>query len=266
MPIYFRELARTRIALIVWSVTMAVFCIFLMTFFPTIREQAVKLDELMQQYPKELVEAFIFDRLRMADPMGFYGTQVYLFITLFGGIYAMLLFVSVLSREESEKTSEFLLAQAVSRARIVTEKSLAALTDIVLFNASFGICNFILFEIYAKGEYEQRILLLLILGPFLMHLFFGGIGLLISVFMVKARAVYPVSIGVVLGMYFLSVVSTLSDRAENLRYLTPFKYVDAADIVEDGRIAVLSLVVIGGVVALSVLATYVFYQRKDISC
>jgi hypothetical protein len=52
---------RNRIALIVWTVTMILFSVFLMTFFPTIREQAVELQRLMEQYPKELVAAFNFD-------------------------------------------------------------------------------------------------------------------------------------------------------------------------------------------------------------
>ncbi|MCK7472084.1 MAG: hypothetical protein MZU95_16030 [Desulfomicrobium escambiense] len=63
MAIYLRELIRNRTALIVWTVTMILFSVFLMTFFPTIREQAVELQKLMEQYPKELVAAFNFDRL-----------------------------------------------------------------------------------------------------------------------------------------------------------------------------------------------------------
>lgn len=265
MAIYLRELIRNRTSLIVWTLTMILFSVFLMTFFPTIREQAVELQRLMEQYPKELVAAFNLDRLQMADPMGFYGTQVYIFITLFGSIYAMLLFISVLSREESEHTAEFLLTRPVTRSKVLIAKTLAAFTNITIFNLLFGICNLILFDLYARGEYEVNILILLIVGPYLMHLLFGSIGLLISVFVVKARTVYPISIGVVLGTYFASVVSTLSDSAKDLRYLTPFKYFDAADIVADQQIAPLSLIVLGVVLIIAIGASLVFYSRKDIA-
>ena len=265
MAIYLRELIRNRTSLIVWTVTMILFSVFLMTFFPTIREQAVELQRLMEQYPKELVAAFNLDRLQMADPMGFYGTQVYIFITLFGSIYAMLLFISVLSREESEHTAEFLLTRPVTRSKVLIAKTMAALTNITIFNLLFGICNLILFDLYARGEYDVNILILLIIGPYLMHLLFGSIGLLISVFVVKARTVYPISIGVVLGTYFASVVSTLSDSAKDLRYLTPFKYFDAADIVADQQIAPLSLIVLAVVLILAISASLIFYSRKDIA-
>jgi ABC-2 type transport system permease protein len=138
----------------------------------------------------------------MADPMGFYGTQVYIFITLFGSIYAMLLFISVLSREESEHTAEFLLTRPVTRAKVLIAKMLAAVTNITIFNLAFGICNLILFDLYARGEYDVNILILLIIGPYLMHLLFGAVGLLVSVFVVKARAVYPISIGILFGHIF----------------------------------------------------------------
>ena len=265
MPIYWREIARNRTAFLVWTLTLSSFCVFLMTFYPTVTAQAEKLDALMKQYPAQMVQAFNFDRLRMSDPMGFYGTETYLFMTLFGSIYAMLLFIALLSREESEKTAEFLLPKPVSRIEVLLSKALAAFTYITLFNLVLGALNFGLFEIYAKGEYSRKILLLLIVGPYLMHLVFGAVAILLSVFIVKARAVYPVSIGVVLAAYFLDILSKLSKDADWLKYLTPFKYIDAADIVTKARIASLSLLVMGGVVLFCFAVSLVLYHRKDIA-
>ncbi len=265
MLIYFRELARNRNAFLIWSLAMALFCIFMMTFYPTIVEQAEELDELMKQYPKELVEAFNFDRLRMSDPMGYYGGQVYIFITLFGSIYSMLLFSGVLSREENDGTIEFLATRSVTRNRILVSKSLAAFTLITLFNFSFGVVNYILFEIYAEGTYDKKILLLLIIGPWLMHLFFGALALLLSVFVTKTRSVYPLSIGIVLGSYFLSVLSSLSDSGEDLKYLTAFKYVDAADIVENAEFTPVYMIIMASVVLVSLVLTVLFYNKKDMS-
>jgi ABC-2 type transport system permease protein len=264
MIIFFREFSRNKKALITWTLSMVLFSVFLMTFFPTITEQADKLDELMEQYPKEIVEAFNFDRLRMSDPMGFYGGQIYIFITLFGSIYSILLFSGALSREESERTSEFLLTRPVRRTTIVSSKALAAFVNITLFNFIFGIANIILFDIYARGTFDKKILYLLILGPYIMHLFFGALGLLLSVFVVKTRTVYPLSIGFVILAYFISILSTLSEKAEKLKFLTPFKYVDAADIVTNKAFTDIYLLIVLGVIIISVLSTYIFYNKKDI--
>ena len=264
MIIFFREFSRNKKALMIWTLSMVLFSIFLMTFFPTITEQADKLDELMEQYPKEIVEAFNFDRLRMSDPMGFYGGQIYIFITLFGSIYSILLFSGALSREESERTSEFLLTRPVRRTTVVTSKALAAIVNITLFNFIFGFANVILFDIYAKSTFDKKILYLLIAGPYIMHLFFGALGMLLSVFVVKTRTIYPLSIGIVILAYFVSIVSTLSEKAEELKYITPFKYVDAADIVTNKSFTDTYLLIVLGVIFVSILSTYIFYNKKDI--
>lgn len=44
-------------------------------------------------------------------------------------------------------------------------------------------------------------------------------GLSISAFIVKAKSVYPVTFGIALGTFFLNIVSAVSDKPENLKYL-----------------------------------------------
>ena len=264
MAVFLRELSRNSKALVIWTVVMVLICVFLMTFFPTVSEQADELDQLMQQYPEELVSAFNMDRLKMSDPIGFFGTEAYLFMTLFGSVYAMILFSGFLAREESEKTVEFLLSKPHNRAGILTSKLLAGVFCITVFNAVYGAANFILMESYVPGEYGQKELLLLIIAPYIMHLAFGFLAAMISVFIPRTRSVYPVSIGIVLGSYFLSIASTLTENGEFLKYFSFFKYIDAADIVENlGFSTIYSvLFIVCSVVFIGI--AYFFYIRKDI--
>lgn len=264
MAVFLRELARNKKALIIWTVVMVLISVFLMTFFPTVSEQAEELDRLMEQYPEDLVQAFNLDRLKMTSPIGFFGTEAYLFMTLFGSIYAMILFSGFLAREESEKTIEFLLSKPVTRFSTLTSKLLSGVVCLVLFNAIYGTVNYILMESYAKGEYDKKALLLLIIAPFLMQMAFGFLGTMISVFIAKTRSVYPISIGVVLGSYFLSIASTLTDGGEFLKYFSYFKYVDAADIVENLGFSALYSFLFAGSICLFLIISYVFYIRKNI--
>ena len=265
MPVFWREMARTRTSLLAWTIGMIALSVALMAFFPTIRTKAEELDAMFAKYPPEFKELFQLDRLSMADPLGYYATENHLFLTLFGGIYAMLLAVGVLAREESERTGEFLLTRPIGRARVVTEKTFASFACLVVFDVLIGLATFILFEAVASGEYDRKILVLLLLGAFLLHLFLWGIGLLVSVFVVKARTFYPLSIGVVLSLYFLGIWSLLDDKADVVRYFTPFRYIDPADIIDEGRIAPLSFLLIGGVVVVCIALTHYFYRRKDIA-
>jgi len=120
-----------------------------------------------------------------------------------------------------------------------------------------------MFEAVKREEYSIEAFLLLSIGPWLLHLTFAAIGLLISVFVVKAKSVYPVSIGFVLVMYFISVMSSISDKLTNLKYFTPFKYVDSPDIIVNERIEPIYLIIMFAIITVSTAATYVLYNRKN---
>ena len=145
---------------------------------------------MVKGFPKGMIEAFGLDKISMSTILGFFGTECYIFITLFGSIYAMLLGASILSKEEGEKTIEFLLAKPVTRSTIVTAKMANAFFYITLFNIIFAFVNFLMFETVKIEEYSKKAFLLLSIGPLLLHLTFVAIGLLISVFIIKAKSVY----------------------------------------------------------------------------
>lgn len=265
MVLLLREMARNRKSFIIWITSMVLLNIMMMSFYPTIADQAQKFDELLQQYPKAFIEAFSLDKLNMSEILGYYSMEAYVFVTLFGSIYAMLLAASILSKEESEKTVEFLMSKPVTRNYIVTAKLLSMTIYIVLFNLILALVNFALFEVFKKDEYSMKGFLLISVAPLLMHLTFAAIGFFISIFIVKAKAVYPVALGVVLGTYFLSIASDLTEKLENLKYFTPFKYVNAGDLITNERIEWIYLVIMLAAVIVSILATYIGYSKKDIT-
>ena len=66
-------------------------------------------------------------------------------------------------------------------------------------------------------------------------------------------------------LYFLNIVGNISDKAEFLKYITPFKYADAADVISSCSIDQ-KLVLVGGIYALvGVVLAFLYYGRKDIS-
>lgn len=265
MIIYFRELIRNRNSLIIWSLTMLGFSAMMMAFFPTIAGEADKMEEYLSLLPETMKSIFNLDKLSMSNIVGYYATETYIFVNLLGSIYSMFLASSIISKEENDKTIEFLLAKPVKRTTIVTSKALCVLTNILLFNLSLTIFNYLMFEIYKTEDYSLTAFLLLSVGPLLLHLTFATIGLLISVFVQKTKAVYSISIGVILGTYFISIISSLSEKVQNLKYLSPFKYVDSAQLAIEEKISGIYLLIMAVIIILSVTATYMLYKKKDIT-
>jgi len=108
--------------------------ILMMSMFPSIAKGSDKITQLLDAYPKELLSAFDMDKLDFGDVFGYYSVEGYLFITLFGSIYTILLASGILSKEQGDKTIEFLLSKPITRKEIVTSKLLTFLTNIVILN------------------------------------------------------------------------------------------------------------------------------------
>lgn len=265
MIIFLRELKRNRKAFIIWTVALVLFNVMMMSFFRSITGDVQKLDELVKSYPEGILKIFGMDRLSMSDVLGYFGTEAYVIITLLGSIYAMLLGSGIISKEESDKTIEFLLAKPVTRTRIVTSKALCVLFYVITFNIIFSVSNFIMFEVVKTADYDLTGFLLVSIGPLLLSLTFAAIGLMISVFITKSKTVYPLSIGIVIGAYALNVIASISDKTEKLKYFTPFKYVESANLIIDKNIETVYLIIMACIIVFSTVATYVIYNKKDIT-
>ena len=70
--------------------------------------------------------------------------------------------------------------------------------------------------------------------------------------------------GVAVTMYFLNLISNITESAEFLKYITPFSYANGTEIVTevtlDGK-----LIVFGMVYAIvGIVAAYIQYTKKDL--
>ena len=73
-----------------------------------------------------------------------------------------------------------------------------------------------------------------------------------------------IGLGLAMMLYFLNIVANITDKAEFLKYITPFGYTEGADIISDG--AINSTMVLLGMLyaAIGIAAAYWQYSRKDI--
>lgn len=264
MNIFLRELKSNRRALIIWGSALAVLSFLMMAIYPSFAADAAKMEELLSAYPEGFMKAFGMDKLSLGDAMGWYALEAYLMIILFGSMYAVILSSSILAKEENEKTIEFLLAKPVTRNHVVTSKLLVIVGYLLIFNAGVGVVTFIGFEVFTE-EYSRIELLRLIVAPFLAHLSFASVGFLLSLIFTRRKSTYSVGIGLVLLVYFLNMMASLTEKVQFLRYLSPFYYMDAADIIADGRINPVSILILLATSFIAIGVTYLLYNRRDIT-
>lgn len=255
---------RSRLrSVLTWSVASAALLFVFFSFFSVFSEQAALTQQVMENFPPQLLQAFGMSELDLSSVLGFY-SLIYLFIQLFLAIQAGNIGFGLVSVEESELTADFLLTKPVSRRVVLTSKLLAALAALLLTNllvwmASWGAV--MLFR--AQQSFELGKLVLLFLALPLFQLFFLGVGLLVSLLVKRVRSVTPYSLGLAFGAYVLNAFGSVVGDV-SLEQLTPFKHFDAGAIVQRGGLDAKLVLPNLAFSLLCIAVSYVLYLRRDI--
>lgn len=263
MNIFRYEFKMRLKSVITWSVSVALVILVFTSLYSSFAGQAEEVSKLMSNYPKELLTAFGLDGTDLSTVLGFFGF-IFLFVQVCLAIQAAGYGFSTVSVEEREWTADFLLTKPLKRSRILTGKLLGALAGLTITNAVVWVSSFGCINLF-KGDraYDAGALALLMLSIIVFQVFFLAVGLVISLLVKRIRSVMPYSMGLAFGMYVLSVFGGMMGSSI-LEKITPFKHFDPAYI-SLHRAWDMPLVMISAVVIiLSLAASYVLYERRDI--
>lgn len=260
MTLVKHELRQGKNTFLIWTASIAFLIAVCIFMFPEMKGQMESVNAMFLSMGS-FTAAFGMDRLNFGTLIGFYAVECGNILGLGGAFYAALCAAGMLSKEEKDKTAEFLLTHPVSRARIITEKWLAVCAQITAMNLIIYAVSAA--SMTAVGEsIPWKELSLMHLGYYLLQLELAGICFGISAFLRKGSL--GVGLGIATMMYFLNLMANIADSAAFLKYVTPFGYCEGADIVADGHLDGI-YVLIGMVIGLCGLGTaYLQYTRKDI--
>ena len=255
-----QELRRGRTQLVIWTASVGALLAVCVLLFPEMKGEMAQVSDIFASMGS-FTKAFGMDRLDFGTLIGFYGVECGNVLGLGGAFFASLLGIAALSSEESGHTAEFLLTHPVTRARVLVEKLVAVLLQVLIFNAVIALIA--VGSICLIGEpLPGKELLLLNTAYLVMQLELALICFGLSAFL--RRGALGVGLGLATVAYFLNLVANIADSASWLKYVTPFGYTESADIVSAGRLDAGMLargLCVGAAIA---LAGSVYYARKDI--
>lgn len=261
MTIFKHELRRGRIPLLIWTAAIAFMLGVCILIYP---EMGAQMEEMSAMFADmgSFSQAFGMDRVNFGAFIGFFGVECGNVLGLGSALFAALLGISSLAKEEKEHTAEFLLTHPVSRAQITVEKLLAIFTQICILNAAaIGITALSILVI--GEEVSVKTLALLFLAYFLMQLEMACITFGLSAFL--RHGTPGLGLGLAAVFYFLNIIANLTEDAEFLKYITPFGYTESADIIADGAFNAGYLAVGIFFAAAGVFLAFWKYRRKDIA-
>lgn len=260
MTLFKHELRQNRTSLLIWTgviTFMLVVCIFI---YPEMKGEMESISDVFADMGS-FSAAFGMDQLNFGTLLGYYSIECGNTFGMGGAFFAAICGAGILAKEERDRTAEFLLTHPISRARIITQKLLAAFAQIGILSVVVYTASVL--SMIAVGEtVPWKEVNLLHIANFLLQIEIAAICFGISAFL--KRGSLGIGLGIAVMMYFLNLISNITESAEFLKYITPFAYTDGASIVTNVELDV-KLIGIGMVYAVAgIVIAYRKYTKKDI--
>jgi ABC-2 type transport system permease protein len=219
--------------------------------------------EVLDNMPSALLTAFNMNTFNLATVTGFYGVM-FTYFALIASISAAMWGSDVISKEERDKTVEFALTLPITREKLVTAKILAALVNCIALLLIMWGASLVSTAQYNPDSGFYEFLFLCMQALFILQLVFLAVGVFLGCTMKQYKRSGSVAVSLLLGAYFISVVSGLSENLEFLKYFSPFKYFNPAMMLNESRIDLNYVLLSLGIIIACIAGGYFTYARRDL--
>lgn len=263
MNIFWREMKSNQKSLLLWCIGVVFMVGTGMMKFTSISSTGASLNDFIKDMPKSLQAIMGNNSLDLSSAIGYYGV-LYLYLVIMVAIHASMLGANIISKEERDKTIEFLFVKPVSRGHVITSKFTAAFIQIILINLVTMISSIFIVQTYAKGDDVKGDIVIMMIGMFILQLIFFVMGSALAAIVKKSKTATSLSTGILLLSFILAIAINMNSKLESLKYFTPFKYFEANRLMSNGFESIYIIISIILVISLTTV-TYFFYQKRDLN-
>lgn len=261
MTLWKHELKMNFKTLLIWSMSVGIICFACLLLFTGLEESMKGMAEIYGQMGA-FSTALGLDKVSIDTIEGFYATEVALMFALGGAMFAAMTGAALLSKEEEAHTSEFLNTLPLGRMHIVYIKYISLISLIFLFQI---ICIvWILAGFWGAGEFPpMKEFLLYHVAQFLMQLEIATICFAISAWNKKRQM--GLALGLALLLYMMDLMCRVLPDIENLKYVTPYYFSNAADIFTNKSLDGVMLGICLAVISFGAVAAGAIYRKRDLA-
>ena len=222
--IFYQTLVQRRRTLLYWMAAMGGLTFYTASFYPTLVEgNQQALNDLVNQLPPYM-EALFGQMAGFTSPEGYLDAKLYLlFMPFVLMVYTIRFGLSIIAGEEQAKTIDILLANPISRTRVVLEKYAAMLVATALIVASVAAGVWLAATLYTF-DIDTRGLIAISLHLYALIITLGTLAMFIANATANTWGAAGITALVAVVSYFINSFATLSETAERLRPLSLFYY------------------------------------------
>jgi ABC-2 type transport system permease protein len=263
MKLFFKELKNYRKALIFWCIGMIILIVSGMAKYSAYSGNSQSMSDLIAQFPKSIQIIFGINGFNLSNVAGFYGV-LFIYIALTATIHAVLLGTDIISKEERDKTAEFLFVKPISRSKAITSKLFAGLFNILVLNLITLTASIYFVDYFSKSISANKDILILNIAILFLQLLFFFIGTAFAASIKKPKIALSIATAVLLFTFILSFIININSSLDCLKYLSPFRYFDAKIIMTTSGLSIGYVLLTLIVIITAIIITYFGFSKKDL--
>lgn len=262
-----RSLKDYKTPLIIFSLSSIGFLWMYIAMFPSIAKESAKMTELVKNYPDAMFKAFGIDpnQLTFSSIESFISMEHF---SLVWPIMAIAMAVSLaggaIAGEIEKGTMAILLSQPISRLNLFFSKYLMGLISITIFTALSIFLTLPLAKIHNVAHTSESYPIMFALGILFALAIYSLAFLFSSIFSEKGKVVF-VTLGIVILMYALKIVSSLKESLTDLKYSSFFYYYNQNAALVDHRISNESIIAFSSVIIICTILAAIIFSKRDVA-
>jgi ABC-2 type transport system permease protein len=244
---------------------MFVIVLMFVGMYPTILEQADKLESLVEVYPEAFLQAFGIEDFRFDTIEKFLGVEYY---SIFWPIAMIVLVIglagSVIAREIENGTIEYTLAKPIGRQKIFISKYIGGFLVVATFTF-ISVYSIVPTATIAGIDYNAAAQFAVFGLAMLASLAVYSLAMMFSAIFSEKGMVSLVMGMIMIVMYIVNIASKLIHQVEWLQYTSFFYYFDYDMALTEGVINTASVFIFAEVIIITVIIGSLWFEKRDIS-
>lgn len=262
MNLFWWEIKSNLKSLFIWSVCIVVLIFSSMSEFSAYynNPEMVKIFDAM---PKAILDAMNLNAVNLTTVGGYYTVVItYFFVML--GMHASILGSSMISKEERDKTVEYLFTMPISREKVVAIKLLVTILNVLALLIITNVTFIIVALNYEVTKEFVSYMLRSDVALFLIQMIFLSLGMFLAALFKRHKIPGRVSMIIVFVTWMVSILMGITDKLDRFKIISPYKYFDMIKILHGDSVKGMYLYVSIGMIALGFLLTFYIYPRRDL--
>lgn len=259
--IFFKEMKLNMKTLLLWSFVvggLGLACILLYQSMQGDMKEMADAFSTMGAFS----DAFGMSTISIATLKGYFATEVGTVHGLGSGMFAAILAIGILSKEEEGHTGEFLFSLPVTRKKVLLSKGMCVLFLLFVF-------TFICALLYALGfailgeELPVKEFITFMSRQLLMNLEIGGICFGVSA--ISGKNSMGLGIGIAMIFYAFDLIGRVVPDLKDYLFMGPYSYANASEIFSGTDTSGKALVLAIFITSIGILFAFFYYDRRDLA-